>query len=208
MKHDLLVIDVNKEKLQVGCSIKQLSPDPFEHISNYELNKEYKVKVVKLMDFGAFCELEPGLTTLLHQVKLVGQKNPSVKKMFKVGDEISCVITEIDKDKRRVSISHRLTEENPFSVLEKSPVGSLVEGKITSINDYAIYVKIDGYDIDGFLHSNDLTYDKNPEEELKKYKKDEKIKVKILEIKPEQQKVRVGLNKHKQIHLNFLKIRK
>ena len=53
----LLVISVDKEKQQVGCSIKQLSPDPFEHISNYELNKNYKVKVVKLMDFGAFCEL-------------------------------------------------------------------------------------------------------------------------------------------------------
>ena len=209
-RHDLLVIDVNKEKLQVGCSIKQLSPDPFEHISNYELKKEYKVKVVKLMDFGAFCELEPGLTTLLHSSEISWtKKNPSVKKMFKVGDEISCVITEIDKDKRRVSISHRLTEENPFSVLEKkSPVGSLVEGKITSINDYAIYVKIDGYDIDGFLHSNDLTYDKNPEDELKKYKKDEKIKVKILEIKPEQQKVRVGLKQTQADPFEFFKDKK
>ncbi len=209
-RHDLLVIDVNKEKLQVGCSIKQLSPDPFEHITNYELKKEYKVKVVKLMDFGAFCELEPGLTTLLHSSEISWtKKNPSVKKMFKVGDEISCVITEIDKDKRRVSISHRLTEENPFSVLEKkSPVGSLVEGKITSINDYAIYVKIDGYDIDGFLHSNDLTYDKNPEDELKKYKKDEKIKVKILEIKPEQQKVRVGLKQTQADPFEFFKDKK
>ena len=209
-RHDLLVIDVNKEKLQVGCSIKQLSPDPFEHISNYELKKEYKVKVVKLMDFGAFCELEPGLTTLLHSSEISWtKKNPSVKKMFRVGDEISCIITEIDKDKRRVSISHRLTEENPFSILEKkSPVGSLVEGKITSINDYAIYVKIDGYDIDGFLHSNDLTYDKNPEDELKKYKKDEKIKVKILEIKPEQQKVRVGLKQTQADPFEFFKDKK
>ena len=63
-KHDLLVITVDKEKLQVGCSIKQLSPDPFEHISNYELNKKYKVKVVKITDYGCFCELEPGLSTL------------------------------------------------------------------------------------------------------------------------------------------------
>tara|TARA_B100001105_G_C22361458_1_gene430542 strand:- start:40 stop:1053 length:1014 start_codon:yes stop_codon:yes gene_type:complete len=80
-KHDLLVISVDKEKQQVGCSIKQLSPDPFEHISNYELNKEYKVKVVKLMDFGAFCELEPGLTTLLHSSELSWtKKSPSAKK--------------------------------------------------------------------------------------------------------------------------------
>ena len=136
-KHDLLVISVDKEKQQVGCSIKQLSPDPFEHITNYELNKNYKVKVVKLMDFGAFCELEPGLTTLLHSSELSWtKKNPSAKKLFKVGDEISCVITEIDKEKRRVSISHRLTEKNPYIILqEKHPVDSIVNGKITSIND-------------------------------------------------------------------------
>ncbi len=209
-RHDLLVIDVNKEKLQVGCSIKQLSPDPFEHISNYELNKEYKVKVAKLMDFGAFCELEPGLTTLLHSSEISWtKKNPSVKKMFKIGDEISCVITEIDKDKRRVSISHRLTEENPYLTLDKKfPVGSLVEGKIASINDYAIYVTIDGFNIDGFLHSNDLTYDKNPEEELKNYSKDQKIKVKILEIKPDQQKVRVGLKQTQTDPFEFFKGKK
>ena len=194
-KHDLLVISVDKEKQQVGCSIKQLSPDPFEHITNYELNKNYKVKVVKLMDFGAFCELEPGLTTLLHSSELSWtKKNPSAKKMFKIGDEISCVITEIDKDKRRVSISHRLTEKNPYVLLqEKHPIDTIVNGHITSINDYAIYVRIDGFDIDGFLHANDLTYNKNPEEELKNYKKDQKLKVKVLEIKPDQQKVRVGL---------------
>ncbi|MBC8308670.1 MAG: S1 RNA-binding domain-containing protein [Pelagibacterales bacterium] len=209
-KHNLLVISVDKEKQQVGCSIKQLSPDPFEHISNYELNKEYKVKVVKLMDFGAFCELEPGLTTLLHSSELSWtKKNPSAKKMFKIGDEISCIITEIDKDKRRVSISNRLTMENPFSTLEKKhPVGSAVEGTISTINDYAIYVKIDGYDIDGFLHANDLAYEKNPEEELKKYKKGEKLKVKILEIKTDQQKVRVGLKQYQTDPFDWFKNKK
>ena len=197
-KHDLLVISVDKEKQQVGCSIKQLSPDPFEHISNYELNKEYKVKVVKMMDFGAFCELEPGLTTLLHSSELSWtKKNPSAKKMFKIGDEISCVITEIDKEKRRVSISHRLTQENPLVVFEKKfPVDSTVEGVISSINDYAIYLKINDFDLDGFLHANDLTYDKNPEEEIKKYKKGDKLKVKVLEIKSDQQKLRIGLKQN------------
>ena len=209
-KHDLLVISVDKEKQQVGCSIKQLSPDPFEHISNYELNKNYKVKVVKIMDFGAFCELEPRLITLLHSSELSWtKKNPSAKKMFKVGDEISCLITEIDKEKRRVSISHRLTEKNPFlSLQEKYPVDTIVDGKITSINDYAIYVKIDGFDIDGFLHANDLSYSKKPEEELKKYKKDQNLKVKILEIKPEQQKVRVGLKQTEEDPFDWFKDKK
>jgi len=194
-KHDLKVISVDKEKLQVGCSIKQLSPDPFEHISNYKLNEPYTVKVAKLMDFGAFCELEPGLTTLLHSSELSWtKKNPSAKKMFKLGDEIKCVITEIDKEKRRVAISHRLTQENPYDVMEKKyPVDTVVTGVISSMNEYAIYLKIDGIEIDGFLHANDLTYSKNNDDELKKYKKGDKLKVKVLEIKKDQQKVRVGL---------------
>ena len=194
-KHDLLVISVDKEKLQVGCSIKQLSPDPFNHISNYELNKPYKVKVVKITDYGCFCELEPGLSTLLHSSELSWiKKNISAKKLFKVGDEIDCIITEINKEKRRVAISHRLTKENPYKVLEKKyPVGSEIEGTITSINEYAIYLRIDGFEIDGFLHSNDLSYTGKPEQKLKNYKKGDKLKVKILEINKDDQKVRVGL---------------
>jgi len=194
-KHNLLVISVDKEKLQVGCSIKQLSPDPFQHISNYELNKKYKAKVVKLMDFGAFCELEPGLSTLLHSSEISWtKKNPSVKKIFKVGDEIDCIITEIDKEKRRVAISHRLTKQNPYTIMEKKyPVGTEIEGLIGSMNDYAIYLKIAELDIDAFLHSNDLSYSNNGDEELKNYKKGDKLKVKVLEIKVDQQKVRVGL---------------
>ena len=196
-KHDLKVISVDKEKLQVGCSVKQLSPDPFEHIENYELNKVYKAKVVKIMDFGAFCELEPGLTTLLHSSELSwSKKNASAKKMFKVGDEINCVITEINKEKRRVAISHKLTEENPFELFEKKfPVGTIVDAEVVNKNEYSLFVKIENLQIDAFLHCNDLTYQNNGEQELAKFKKGDKIKVKVLEIKVSEQKIRVG---HKQ----------
>ena len=209
-KHDLLVISVDKDKLQVGCSIKQLSPDPFEHISNYELNKLYKVKVVKITDYGCFCELEPGLSTLLHSSELSWtKKNLSAKKLYKIGDEIDCVITEINKEKRRVAISHRLTKENPYEALEKRyPVGSEIEGKIVSINEYAIYLNIKDFDIDIFLHSNDLSYTGNPEDELKKYKKGDSLKVKILEIKKEDQKVRAGLKQTKTDPLEYFKNKK
>ena len=194
-KHDLLVISVDKEKLQVGCSVKQLSPDPFEHISNYELNKVYKVKIVKIMDFGAFCELEPGLTTLLHTSEISWtKKNQSPKKILNVGDTIDCVITEIDKDKRRVSISHRLTQENPFETFEKKyPVNTVIEGEVTNKNEYSLFLKIHELDIDVFLHCNDLSYLNNPADELNKYKKGDKLKVKVLEIKTSDQKIRVGL---------------
>ena len=209
-KHDLKVISVDKEKLQVGCSVKQLSPDPFEHIENYELKKIYKVKVVKIMDFGAFCELEPGLTTLLHSSELSWtKKNISAKKMFKIGDEIDCVITEIDKDKRRVAISHRLTKENPFEVFEKNyPIGTIVEGVVVNKNDYSLFLSIESLEIDAFLHCNDLTYLNNGEEELKKYKKGDKIKVKVLEIKTSEQKIRVGLRQTQSDPFDWFKDKK
>ncbi len=196
--------------MQVGCSIKQLSPDPFDHISNYKLNELYKAKVVKITDYGCFCELEPGLSTLLHSSELSWtKKNASAKKMFKIGDTIECVITEIDKEKRRVAISHRLTKENPFELFEKnSPVDSEIEGKISSINEYAIYLNIETYDIDVFLHANDLSYVGNSEEELKKYKKGDTLKVKVLEIKKDEQKIRVGLKQMQKDPLDYFKNKK
>ena len=194
-KHDLKVISVDKEKLQVGCSVKQLSPDPFEHIQNYELKKVYKAKVMKIMDFGAFCELEPGLTTLLHSSELSwSKKNLSAKKMFNIGDEIDCVITEIDKEKRRVAISHRLAKENPFETFEKKyPINTILEAEVVNKNEYSLFVKATDIDVDAFLHCNDLTYFNNGEEELSKYKKGDKLNVKVLEIKTSDQKIRVGL---------------
>ena len=209
-KHDLLVITVDKEKLQIGCSIKQLSPDPFEKISNYELNKKYKAKVIKIMDFGVFAELEPGLTSLLHTSEISwSRKNVSPKKIFKVGEKIDCVITEIDKEKRRIAISYRLTKENPFDQLEKNnPVGTEVTGTISSMNEYAIYLKLDNYEIDAFLHFNDLSYTGVPEEVAKNYKLKDKLTVKVLEIKKDLQKLRVGLKQTKKDPFDYFKDKK
>ncbi len=193
-KSNLKVISVDKDKLQVGCSIKQLSPDPFEHIDNYELNKIYNAKIMKITDFGAFAELEPGLTTLLHSSELSWtKKNASAKKMFKLHQEVPVIIQEIDKEKRRIAVSYRLTQENPFEIFSnRFPVGTTTEAEIVSKNEYALFVKIDDLEIEAFLHCNDLTFLNNGEEELSKYKKGDKIQVKVLEIKPSEQKIRVG----------------
>ena len=189
-KHNLKIISIDKEKLQIGCSIKQLSPDPFEHIGNYEIGGKYKVKVDKITDYRCFCSLEPGLSTLLHSSEISWTKRKiAPKKLFIGGDMIDCIITEIDKEKRRIAISHKLTLKNPYKVfMDKFPEGSEVSGVISSTNEYAIYLKLDEFDIDGFLHANDLSFTSNPEEELKKYKKGDKLKVKVLEIKKDEQK--------------------
>ena len=86
-----------------------------------------------------------------------------------------------------------LTKQNPYSKLENEhPIGSDIEGVINNINEYAIYLKLGEFDIDGFLHSNDISYSGKQDEELQKYKKGDKLKVRILEIKKNDQKVRVG----------------
>ncbi len=206
-KSDLKVISVDLEKLQVGCSIKQLSKDPFENIDNYELNKIYKAKIMKLADFGAFCELEPGLTTLLHSSELSWTKrNVSAKKMFKLHQEIDVLIQDINKENRRVAVSFRLTQENPYETFSKLyPVDTVCDAEVISKNEYALFVKVNDLDIELFCHCNDLTYLNNGEEELAKYKKGDKIKVKILEIKSSEQKIRVGHRQTKDDPFNWFK---
>ena len=191
---ELKVISVDMEKLQVGTSLKQMTMDPFNNIQNYELNKTYKCKIMKLAEFGAFVELEPGLTALLHQSQLSWtKKNASAKKMFKLHETIDVVIQEIDEAKRRVAVSYKLTQENPYQKISKlHPVGSEAEAEVVSKNEYALFVKFKGIDIECFQHVNDLSFSNDAEEELAKYKKGDKIKVQVMEIQKEEQRVRVS----------------
>ena len=194
-KHDLKVISIDNDKMQISCSIKALTPDPFENISNYEIGKTYKAKVIKVVDYGAFCELQPGLTCLLHSSEISwNKKNASPNKFFKINDEIECVITEIDKEKKRIAISHKLAKQNPYdSFAEKYPANSVLKGKISNIKDFSIYINIEEFEIDGFLHANDLSYTEKSEDEIKKYSKGDEIEVKVLEIKPKEQKIKFGV---------------
>ncbi len=209
-KHDLKVISIDKDKMQISCSIKALTPDPFENISNYEIGKTYKAKVIKVVDYGAFCELQPGLTCLLHSSEISWtKKNVVTNKFFKINDEIDCVITEINQEKKRIAISHKLAKENPYENFEKKfPVNSTLKGKISNIKDFSIYVNIQEFDIDGFLHANDLTYSGKPEEDIKKYNKGDDIEVKVLEIKSKEQKIKFGVKQLQEDPFTILKNKK
>ena len=113
--------------------------------------------------------------------------------MFKLHQEVPVIIQEIDKEKRRIAVSYRLTQENPFEAFSKRfPIGTETEAEVVNKNEYALFVKIEDLEIEAFLHCNDLTFLNNGEDELAKYKKGDKIQVKVLEIKPSEQKVRVG----------------
>ena len=154
-----------------------------------KLVKNIKLKLKKLQTM-VVCSLEPGLSTLLHSSEISWtKKNVVPKKLFKVGDMIDCVITEIDKEKRRIAISHKLTTENPHDIFQKNFLKEVRSRVGSNANEYALYIKLGEFDIDGFLHANDLSYTKNPEEELKNYKKGNKLKVKVLEIKKDEQEL-------------------
>ncbi len=209
-KHDLKVISKDEQKMQMSCSIKALTPDPFENISNYEIGKTYKAKAIKIVDYGIFAELQPGLTCLLHSSEISwSKKNVSPNKFFKVNDQIDCVITEIDKDKKRIAISHKLAKENPYEKFEKKyPIGSVIKCKISNIKDFSIYLNIEEFDIDGFLHANDLSYLSKPEEEIKKYQKGDEIEVKLIEIKAQDQKIKFGVKQLTEDPMNIFKDKK
>ncbi len=209
-RHDLKVISIDNEKMQISCSIKALTPDPFENISNYEVGKIYKAKVIKVVDYGAFCELQPGLTCLLHSSEISwNKKNVSPNKFFKINEEIDCVITDIDKEKKRISISHKLVKGNPYESFEsKYPKDSNLKVKISNIKDLSIYLEIPDLEIDGFLHANDLSYTAKPEEEIKKYKKGDQIEVKVIEVKSKEQKIKFGVKQLQEDPFNKFKDKK
>tara|TARA_B100000029_G_scaffold501578_1_gene575291 strand:+ start:6962 stop:8689 length:1728 start_codon:yes stop_codon:yes gene_type:complete len=209
-KHDLKVIFIDKDKMQISCSIKALTPDPFENISNYQVGKSYKAKVIKVVDYGAFCDLQPGLTCLLHSSEISwSRKNPLPSKFLKINDEIDCVITDIDIEKRRIAISHKLAKENPYEGFEKKyPVNSVLKCKISNIKDFSIYLNIKEFNIDGFLHANDLSYYGKPEEEIKKFQKGDDLEVKVLEIKTKDQKIKFGVKQLKDDPFNIFKDKK
>ena len=144
---------------------------------------------------------------MLHSSEISwNKKNVVPTKFFNVNDEIDCVITDINKEKKRISISHKLAKENPFESFEKKhSVGSIIKGKISNIKDFSIYINFEEFDIDGFLHANDLSYTGKPEEELKKYKKSDEMEVKILDIKAKEQKIKLGVKQLQEDPFNFFK---
>tara|TARA_B100001540_G_scaffold279092_1_gene267679 strand:- start:1227 stop:2951 length:1725 start_codon:yes stop_codon:yes gene_type:complete len=209
-KHDLKVISIDNEKIQISCSIKALTPDPFENISNYEIGNTYKAKVIKVVDYGAFCELQPGLTCLLHSSEISwSKKNVNPSKFFKINEEIDCVITDIDTEKKRISISHKLVKGNPYESFEKKyPKDSSLKVKISNIKDLSIYLEISEFEIDGFLHANDLSYTAKPEDEIKKFKKGDEIEVKVIEVKSKEQKIKFGVKQLQEDPFNKFKDKK
>ena len=178
------ITKIDEKTKRVSASIKALTEDPYQNISKkYKLGEIYDGVCTKLMDYGVFVKLEEGIEGLIHNSELSwANKNIQPSKVLSVSQKIKVKIVNIDIETKRISLSYKATLENPWDILEKE-AGNDIEVKVKNITDKAIFAELKS-GLTGMLHYKELSYDENIEN-LKKFNKNDKIKVKVIEIKDE-----------------------
>src|SRR5579862_7908722 len=192
---DVIILKFDKDKQRVSLGLKQLMPDPWVNASEkYPAGGKVKGKVVGIVDYGVFVELEQGIEGLVHVTELSWSKkaqHPS--KLFKVGDEVDVVVLDIKPSDRRVSLGIKQALPDPWLLIaEKYPVGTIVTGKVRNIAEFGAFIEIEeGFD--GLVHVGDVSWTeriKNPHEV---FKKGEPVTAKVLKIDPENRRVSLGI---------------
>jgi small subunit ribosomal protein S1 len=192
---DVIILKFDKEKQRVSLGLKQLMPDPWVHAAEkYPAGGKVKGKVVGIVDYGVFVELEQGIEGLVHVTEMSWSKkaqHPS--KVAKVGEEVDVVVLDIKPSDRRVSLGIKQALPDPWLlVADKYPVGTIVTGKVRNIAEFGAFVEIEeGFD--GLVHVGDVSWTeriKNPHEV---FKKGEPVTAKVLKIDPENRRVSLGI---------------
>ena len=176
------ITKIDEKTNRVSASIKALTENPFENIEKkYKVGEIYEGVVTKIMDYGCFVKIEDGVEGLIHSSELDWtNKNVKPNKVLSVSQKIKFKIANIDKDSKRISLSYKATLKNPWDKI-RGLDGKETEITITNITDKAIFGELTESKLSGMLHYKELSYQENVEN-LKKFKKGEKIKVKIIEI--------------------------
>ena len=177
------ITKIDPKTNRVSASVKALTEDPYSNIEkNYKVGETYEGVVTKIMDYGCFVRIEDGIEGLIHNSELDwANRNIKPSKVLSVSQNIKFKIVNIDKDSKRISLSYKATLENPWDKL-KEYVNKEVKVKINNITDKAIFAEIADTVLTGMLHYKEISYEENMEE-LKKFKKNDIINVKIIEIK-------------------------
>ena len=177
------ITKIDNKTNRVSASVKALTEDPYENIEKkYKIGEFYEGEVTKIMDYGCFVKIEEGIEGLIHNSELDWtNRNIKPSKVLSVSQKIKFKIVNIDKETKRISLSYKANTENPWEKLREK-VGQEVEIKINNITDKAIFGEILENKLSGMLHYKEISYSENLEH-LKKFKKNDKLKVKILEIK-------------------------
>ena len=189
------VTKIESKTKKISVSVKHLTEDPYSKIINkYEIGHTYEAVITKVQDYGCFAKLEEGLEGLIHQSELSWtKKNVHPGKVLSTSQKIKVILLEKDIEKRRLSLSYKKTLINPWKKFAQDhKVGDEFEGIIKNITDYALFVSIINTELDGMIHYKDLSWSEK-DFELEKYKKNQQIKFKILEINQENEKIRLGI---------------
>jgi len=177
------ITKIDEKTNRVSASVKALTEDPYENIEKkYKVGEIYEGEVTKIMDYGCFVRISEGIEGLVHNSELDWtNRNVKPSKILSVSQKIKFKIVNIDKETKRISLSYKATLENPWDKL-KDKLGQEVKIKINNVTDKAIFGELLDSGLSGMLHYKEISYDENIED-LKKYKKNDIIAVKILEIK-------------------------
>ena len=177
------ITKIDEKTNRVSASVKALTEDPYENIEKkYKVGEIYEGVVTKIMDYGCFIKIEDGIEGLIHNSELDWtNRNVRPSKVLSVSQKIKFKIVNIDKDTKRISLSYKATLENPWEKIREK-IGQEVKIKINNISDKAIFGDLVDGGLSGMLHYKEISYDENIEN-LKKFKKNEILNVKIIEIK-------------------------
>ena len=197
------ITKIDTKTNRVSASVKALTEDPYENIEKkYKVGKIYEGTVTKLMDYGAFIRIESGIEGLVHSSEIDWtNRNVKPSKVLSVSQKIKFKIVSIDKDAKRISLSYKATLNNPWEKLKEN-VGKEVKIKINNITEKAIFGELIDSGLTGMLHYKEISFDENIDN-LKKFKKNEVINVKIIEIKDD--KIRFSKRVLEKDPLDFFK---
>jgi small subunit ribosomal protein S1 len=194
-KIQLKVINLDKENNKINLSLKHFSENPWDTFEErYHVNDIVTGKVTKLTDFGAFIELEPGIEGMAHVSEFSWVKkvnNP--KDMFKVGDEVKCMILGYNLSEGKISLGIKQVQDNPWDTIEeKYPVGTELERPIVKITATGAFIQLEE-GIDGFLHGDDISWTKKVKNLNTMFKVGDVVKVKIVNCDKVQHRIRLGI---------------
>jgi len=177
------ITKIDEKTNRVSASVKALTEDPYENIEKkYKIGEVYEGTVTKILEYGCFVKIEDGIEGLIHNSELDWtNRNIKPNKVLSVSQTIKFKIVNIDKELKRISLSYKAILDNPWDQI-KDKVGKEVKIKINNITDKAIFGELIDSKLSGMLHYKEISYQENIED-LKKYKKNDIISVKILEIK-------------------------
>tara|TARA_Y100000996_G_scaffold75945_1_gene51122 strand:- start:3128 stop:5083 length:1956 start_codon:yes stop_codon:yes gene_type:complete len=189
------VIDFDVEKVRVSLGMKQLTPEPWESIDvKYPVDKVIKGKVVNMMNYGAFVELEEGVEGLIHVSEMSWikhVKHPS--DIFSLGDEVEAKILSLDKSDKKISLGIKQLQENPWDTMEsKYSTGSIYKGVVKNLTQFGAFVELEE-GIEGLVHVNDMSWTQIIKHPKQLIKKNDEIDVKVLEISTQDRKLSLGI---------------